>query len=505
MKIHKTQPEESKLWQTDAPGIRAMRVIMPIAALLSAVSLAGGIASFFEVGLTTIIGICLIVAFAVAAWHFDALAVSSGQSVVRELILAFIRKEIEVDVLFWFNLVFATLICGGMVFGSFQMSRNGISYLVLEVRKAKEIRTATDTTLTNTIAGASDQNAEILEAKKVAHEAQVAAVNATYTGKVEALEAEIQRRKKQRSSENYQYIDQRIAKLKMQIGEVKAEQGQELAGLAGAFAEEQARILAGNEQLQSIIIEDAKSAADRRKTQQEEKDAADRALSGLVAAIFSWSVILMLIIGLRLAMLETRNGILPNPILSNFDLSGSAMPIRFLLAIPNFVLSCLHWIGEWLYRVAPKRPTPTVDNDLVDFKAAQGKVVAIRKEGKTRAAPASVGRREIGFGRQQATANSDGKHGGQMTAKNTGANDGYNGPVSTAPENGQISPENQPEKEIVYREVDTALRDCIECGQTYRAKAHNQKFCGRNCKVAHHTRKNDGRAFDPAKYHGKKF
>lgn len=396
MQIHKTTPEDSRQWQSDSPSVKGMRLLMPIAALLSAVSLAGGIASFFQVGLTTTAGICLIVALAVAAWRFDALAVSSGQSVVREIILAFIRKEVTVDVLFWVNLVFAAIICAAMVFGSFQMSRNGISYLVLEVRKAKEIHTQTDTVLTSTIAGAANESAGILQAKQEAYNAQVAAINTAYAGKIEALEADVVRREKQKNADNRQNIDQQVQKLKKRIGDAKAEQGEKLAALAATFAADQARILAGNEQLQAVVIDDAKAAAGRRKLQQDQKDQADLMLSGLVSSIFAWSVVLMLVIGLRLALLETRNGILPNPILRNEDISGSAMMLRFILSIPNFVFACLNWLSERLYVLAPKRPTPVVDSDVVDFHAAQMEVVAIRKEGKTRKLAAAE-RREIGF------------------------------------------------------------------------------------------------------------
>lgn len=479
MKIHKTLPEDSTQFQADAPGIKGMRLIMPVAALLSAVSLAGGIASFFELGLTTIAGICLTVAFAIAAWYFDALAVSSGQSVVRESILAFIRKEIEVDVLFWVNLVFAALICGAMVFGSFTMSRNGISYLVLEVRKAKEIRTATDTTLTATIAGASDQNAGILEAKKTAYNAQVAAINTTFAGKIEALEAEVERRKKQRHQDNRYHIDNQIQKLKKQIGEAKTEQGEELAALATEFAAEQSRILASREDLQSVVIEDAKAASDRQKQRQQEKDIADRQLSGLVAAIFSWSVVLMLIIGLRLTMLETRNGILPNPILLNSDVSGATMALRFVLAIPNFIISCLAWVAEWLYQVAPKHRTPIVDNDLVDFKAAQAKVVAIRKESKQDKAPPAE-RRKIGYSPPGIAAETDGESLAHARMRVTES---------------VMSKTESPE-------VPTG--SCLNCGSGFVKTVPHKKYCSDNCRLEYHAAKHGGEAFDITKQRKKK-
>ncbi|PHN06148.1 hypothetical protein [Flavilitoribacter nigricans] len=398
MKIHKTLPEENIQWKADSPSVRGMRLILPIAALLSAVSLAGGIAAFLEIELSSTLGILAVILFAVGAWYFDSLAVSSGQSVVRDFILGK-GEQIEMGTLFWINVAFAAIISLAMVYGSFQMSRNGIAYLVLEVRSARAIATQTDTVLTESVTGAAAQNDAILQAKQKAYDARVAAVQATYAGRIEALEAEIDRRRRQRNQENRYHIDNQVQKLKKQIGEVKAEQGAELAKLATAFAAEQDRLLAGNEDLQEVAVEDAKAASMRQKEQQAVKDRMDRSLSTLVSSIFSWSVVLMLIIGLRLTMLETRNGILPNPILTNADVSGQAMLFRFLLAVPHFIFSCLAWLSEWLYRKAPKHRTPVVDNDLVDFKSAQAKVVAIRKESKAKPKKAAAALTEIGFKR----------------------------------------------------------------------------------------------------------
>lgn len=478
MKLHKTAPEETTQWQADAPGIKAMRVIMPIAAILSATSLAGGIASFFKVGLTTTAGICLIVAFAVAAWFFDSMAVSAGQSVVRESILGW-KKKIERDLLFWINLVFATLICGAMVFGSVVMSRSGISYLVLEVRKAKEISTQADTTLNQTIAGATDQNAGILEAKKTAYEAQVNATQTTYAGKVEALEAEIGRREKQRTPDNTHYIDNRIQKLKKQIGEVRAEEGEKLSALATEFAAEQDRILSGNEDLQSVVIADAKAASERAKIQQAEKDAADLALSGLVSSIFAWSVVLMLIIGLRLSMLETRNGILPNPVLTNADLSGPTMLLRFVLAVPNFILSCLTWCSEWLYKVAPKHRTPVVDDDLIDFKTDQAKVIAIRKQSKHEKSEPTE-RRKIGYSPPGIAAETDGEGLAHARARVTES-------VMSKTESAEVP-----------------TGSCLNCGSGFVKTVPHKKYCSDNCRLEYHAAKHGGEPFDITKQRKKK-
>lgn len=52
--------------------------------------------------------------------------------------------------------------------------------------------------------------------------------------------------------------------------------------------------------------------------------------------------------------------------------------------------------------------------------------------------------------------------------------------------------------------VDTAIKQCRNCGGDFRPKAHNHAYCTTSCKSDYHTKKNNGRAFDPGKYRGRK-
>lgn len=63
----------------------------------------------------------------------------------------------------------------------------------------------------------------------------------------------------------------------------------------------------------------------------------------------------------------------------------------------------------------------------------------------------------------------------------------YNGPVSTT--------------ETV---IDGSLKNCRYCGQTYRPKAHNQKYCSPECKQQYHAERHGGQPFLPYKFHGKR-
>lgn len=404
MRIFKTTPSESTQWRSDAPGIKAMRLILPVAATLSAVSLAGGLSSFLGLNLSTNLHLIIAAAFVVAAYFFDGLGISSARSVVRDFILSSGRAPdpedaIARDTLFWVSVNLAAVIAVAVVAGSFIASRNGIKYLVIQYRQAQTIETETDTTLTATIDGATDQNAAILAAKREAYEAQRAAMEAAWDGKIKAVTVEIGRRQKQRTESNFQYIDNLVAKLEKQRAEMEGKKGESLAGLAAGFADEQARLLATTETLTAVTVDDAKSASARRKREQAEKDAADKELSHLVAGIFSYSIFLMLLVGVRLEVLEVRNSVLPNPILTQGDLSGLEDIRRFAMAVPYFLFSWVHFAFDKLYDLAAKRRPPVVDNDLVDYSAAQIEVQAIRKEGKIRHLPGPPAeRRAIGYG-----------------------------------------------------------------------------------------------------------
>lgn len=382
MNIFKTPPEDSKQWQADSPGLKAMRIIKPIAAVMSAVSLGGGIASFFGLGFGTTSGIILITAFAVFAYFFDNTAVTSGESVVREFILS-IDKQIEKNTLFWISVASSAIICLSMVFGSFMMSKNGISYLISEYRSTIAVQIQTDTTTDNTIDELKQGNASAIEMEKSVYDAKVAAINAKYDGQISGLNAEIERREKQRNKDNTQYIDQKQDQVRKQIGEAEAKRGDELLTASNEFQAKQSEILKEQGKLSALQLEKSKKEGERLEQDIADKNELDKELSYLVSSIFSWSVVLMLFIGLKLTMLETRNGILPNPVLSNADLSGQTTLFRLILSVPNFAISCLTWVSEQLYLYAPKKPTPVVDNELIDYKAAQVSTTAITKPDNT--------------------------------------------------------------------------------------------------------------------------
>lgn len=73
-----------------------------------------------------------------------------------------------------------------------------------------------------------------------------------------------------------------------------------------------------------------------------------------------------------------------------------------------------------------------------------------------------------------------------------------NGAVS-AVENGADSGTTTIKTEV----IDTAIRQCRECGNDYRPKAHNQRYCGAECKTTYHAKKHNGATFHAGKFRGR--
>jgi hypothetical protein len=79
-------------------------------------------------------------------------------------------------------------------------------------------------------------------------------------------------------------------------------------------------------------------------------------------------------------------------------------------------------------------------------------------------------------------------------------NDGDDDPVT----NGPVIAVNDDDKTGETIVVDSAIKQCRNCGKDFRPKAHNHAYCTTSCKTSYHTNKHNGRAFDAGKYRGRK-
>jgi hypothetical protein len=81
-----------------------------------------------------------------------------------------------------------------------------------------------------------------------------------------------------------------------------------------------------------------------------------------------------------------------------------------------------------------------------------------------------------------------------------GENDGDDDPVT----NGPVIAVDDDEKNGQTIVVDSAIKQCRNCGKDFRPKAHNHAYCKTACKTAYHTNKHNGHAFDAGRYRGRK-
>ncbi|MEL6802255.1 MAG: hypothetical protein AAFO91_00550 [Bacteroidota bacterium] len=77
---------------------------------------------------------------------------------------------------------------------------------------------------------------------------------------------------------------------------------------------------------------------------------------------------------------------------------------------------------------------------------------------------------------------------------------GYTANEQSSATNGAVSSSNGHTK---TQTIDSSLKDCDECGSTYRSKSWNQRFCSIQCKQNYHAKKHGGVKFKPGRYHGK--
>lgn len=378
MKIHKTFPDApTDQFKADAPSIKAMNRILPFAAALSAASLAGGIAAFLSLPILSFWGLPTTLLLFLFAWHYDQTAVVSGQSVVRELIL--IRLGMNRGTWFLASLVFSAIICIFMAIGSFFMSRSGVEYLVIQLKKDDTVNLLSDSTLFRA-SDNSDQRLQMaLDLENKTYQDQKQAIEQKYKGQIQALEAEIKRKESQRTTDNTLFIDSQLSRLNKQIAGKIAEQGKELSTLSASFQARQSQILSKMDTLQSITLNQAQKDQDRSDKKAEDLEAKNKMVAGVISAIFSYSVFLMLAISIRLTILETRNQILPAPILENSDISGADLNLRWVTAIPAYFVSWWIHLSEKLYEKAPDRPIPVIDDRIIDFSVSGEVVQAVKK------------------------------------------------------------------------------------------------------------------------------
>ena len=238
-----------------------------------------------------------------------------------------------------------------------------------------------------------------------------------------------------------------------------------------------------------------------------------------LSGIAGMSVFILLALAIVREILRARNDIKPVPVWSEFDQGGNPIS-EVLMFIPTKIgRSILRGARKGYEGIREKgMPLPEAPGALIDWTTANNEIAkfdAVEDEEENTATGPNP------------TATTTAKHKRKprqkrkrTTAKNTAKKSrpiGFNMPFSdnkttakmkggeSAVNNGPVTSDNSNGKtEVIIKEVDTSIRQCKNCGEDYKPRAHNQKFCTSKCKDQYHTSNHGGQRFNPGKYHGKK-
>lgn len=337
-----------------------------------------------------------------------------------------------------------------------------------------------------------------------------------------------------RQPSNTQWTDKQIDRQQRKIEPIEAEQVAEETRLSA----EKREALDQLRQRRALKEERAQTAADTSKSivitsanrENGNIEAVTTVLINQLSGIAGKSVFILLALAVVREILRNRNEIQPVPVWSEFDFGGNPIS-EVLMFLPTLV-------GRFILRQsrdgyegirAKGMPSPERPGILYDWTTANNQIEGFEQpdgSGSPEAAaeqltepmpkkrrPARRQRQKttasnkarpigfnVGYSQNKTTAKTAGD-GGKNASGNKGGNTGrYNGPVTE----GETTAGNDGKDRVIYKEVDTSLRECLKCGETYKPRAHNQKFCSRRCKDAYHTENHAVREFDPAAYHRKK-
>ena len=228
-------------------------------------------------------------------------------------------------------------------------------------------------------------------------------------------------------------------------------------------------------------MNDTKAALIRKQDDQAEQDDRHDFISNLISTIAGYAVLILLALGAVREILFHRNAITPAPVIGPFDFQNF-QHVREVIFLP-FAIAGRYLINavRQRYKALPALEDPAVDSFAYDYNI-QTKILKINptdRDGEIRA----------GSDRDKSLL--------QRLKERQRAEDidpAGGSPVNNPPVN------NGPVEKEKIIEKDNTIRSCKNCGQDYRIRSFNQKYCSQECKEAYHAQKHDGQSFDPTLY-----
>lgn len=529
MKLRLTLPnKESKYLGHDSPLIKAVGIGILAFILLSSSTVFVGVKSHISEYMD---GLPVWIAYPVYTIGYlvfslapDALNVVCIAFVARSILLGFYSDARSIV------LIAVCLVC------SFYLSR--YSYQMSQVSATSLARSITpdeqppdvvkfDSTLQNVVAGIGADFDKQYDRLAAEYDKKIESSNRAFEAKKAPYQRQIDYYNKVRTDDNTLWIDKQINRQQRAIEPIEANRAKAEADLMNerqkALDELRARRI--DQEDRAAMVADTSKAiviADATKKNSELSEVTETLVKQL-SGIAGVSVFILLALAIVREILRARNDIKPVPVWSEFDQGGNPIS-EVLMFIPTKIgRSILRGARKGYEGIREKgMPLPEAPGALIDWTTANNEIAkfdAVEDEEETTATgpnPTATTTAKPKRKPRQKRKRTTAKNTATTTAKKSRPI-GFNFPFSdnkttskmeageSAINNGPVNSGNSDGKEkIVYREVDTSIRQCKNCGEDYKPRAHNQKFCGQKCKDQFHTNKHGGQKFNPGKYHGKK-
>lgn len=526
MKLRLTLPDkESKYLGHDSPLIKAVGVGILAFLILSSTTVFLGVKSHISSYLG---GLPVFISY--PAYGIGYLVFSLAPDALNVVCIAFVARSILLGFYSDARSIVLIAVCLATSFYltrySYQMSQVSATSLARSITPDEQAPDVVkfDSTLQTVVAGIGADFDKQYDRLAAEFDKKIESSNLAFEAKKAPYLRQIDYYNKVRTNENTQWIDRQINRQQRAIEPIEADRAKSQADLMDerqkALDELRARRV--DQEDRAAMVADTSKAiviADATKKNSELSEVTETLVKQL-SGIAGMSVFILLALSIVREILRARNGIQPIPVWNEFDQGGNPVG-EVLMYIPTLLGRSILRKARTGYEGIREKgmPLPEAPGALIDWTTANNEIAKFepienpdentatgpstittttakkprqkrkRTTAKNMANTTAKKSRPIGFNLPFSNNNTTAK----MEAGESAVN---NGPITTGNSHGK--------KEVIIKEVDTSIRQCKNCGEDYKPRAHNQKFCTAKCKDQFHTNAHGGQRFSPGKYHRKK-
>lgn len=483
MRIFYSLPKEGELFQHDSPLLKVIGLGLLSFILLSSVTVFTGFILHFSLkGMELVfygIGIYPLLCLAP-----DLIDLACFSWVVRTILLW--KRLPHSSVTSSILLSVCLGISGLCTWFSFNLSQISAQQLADWLRPETTIHAQVDSAFQDRAFQILAMDSLSAQGKKQVFDASKSAAIQVYDNQIRSLAADSLQWEKDRRPSNTLWVNKQLAPIKENLRRLRYDRDTTLLNLNGAYqltADSSTRV---RDQVTALILDDTQQALKRKQAKQNRMDHQHDFIRTLISAIAGYAVIIVLILGGIREILYFRNDIQPRPVIGPFDFQNMNH-LKEVAALPFAAAGrvIINQVRRW-YEALPDLEDPAVDGFAYEYG---GKTRIKKLNGKSQD---SLKKMENENGATGSTNNGTAAaHNSAATVENKLKHP--NGAVS----NGPVTVETIIEK-------DNTIRNCVHCGQVYKIRSFNQKFCSGDCKEAYHAERHQGQKFKPNMYHKQK-